>query len=152
MQRLCKSNELTLLQTKEEQSFLFSPFFRPRKHCEKTLVSQELVKIASCADDAGHQCLATEPKHFKGKGFMKRSKLFHAKGLYSVIFTPRPKINHVADSFLMTDDTCSVVRGHSSITSSKRWVGGVRKWQFLMIYSTVNHQRGGWVGLKKSKT
>ena len=44
------------------------------------------------------------------------------------------------------------IRGHSSITSSKRWVGGVRKWQFLMIYSTVNHQRGGWVGLKKSKT
>ena len=33
------------------------------------------------------------------------------------------------------------VRGHSSITSSKRWVGGVRKWQFLMIYSTVNHQK-----------
>ena len=32
------------------------------------------------------------------------------------------------------------------------WVGGVRKWQFLMIYSTVNHQRGGRVGLKKSKT
>ena len=36
--------------------------------------------------------------------------------------------------------------------SLKRWVGGVRKWQFLMIYSTVNHQRDGWVGLKKSKT
>ena len=33
---------------------------------------------------------------------------------------------------------------HSSITSSKRWVSKVRKWQFLMIYSTVNHQRGGW--------
>jgi hypothetical protein len=31
-------------------------------------------------------------------------------------------------------------------------VGGVRKWQFLMIYSTVNHQRVEWVGLKKSKT
>ena len=30
------------------------------------------------------------------------------------------------------------LRDHSSITSSKRWVGGVRKWQFLMIYSTVN--------------
>ena len=43
-------------------------------------------------------------------------------------------------------------RGHSSITSSKRWVGGVRKWQFLMIYSTVNHQRVVWVGLKKPKT
>ena len=45
-------------------------------------------------------------------------------------------------------DTVALVRDHSSITSSKRWVGGVRKWQFLMIYSTVNHQRGGWVGLK----
>ena len=45
-----------------------------------------------------------------------------------------------------------LVRDHSSITSSKRWVGGVRKWQFLMIFSTVNYQRGGWVGLKKSKT
>ena len=44
------------------------------------------------------------------------------------------------------------VRDHSSITSSKRLVGGVRKWQFLMIYSTLNHQRDGWVGLKKSKT
>ena len=36
------------------------------------------------------------------------------------------------------------IRDHSSITSSKRWEGGVRKWQFLMIYSAVNHQRGGW--------
>ena len=45
-----------------------------------------------------------------------------------------------------------LVGDHSSITSSKRWVGGVRKWQFLMIYSTVNHQRSEWVGLKKSKT
>ena len=44
------------------------------------------------------------------------------------------------------------LRDHSSITSSKRWVGGVRKWQFLMIYSTVNHQRSGWVGPKMSKT
>ena len=44
------------------------------------------------------------------------------------------------------------IRDQPSITSSKRWVGGVRKWQFLMIYSTVNHQRVGWVGLKKSKT
>ena len=46
----------------------------------------------------------------------------------------------------------NVHRDHPSITSSKRWVDGVRKWQFLMIYSTVSHQRGGWVGLKKSKT
>ena len=44
------------------------------------------------------------------------------------------------------------IRDHSSITPAKKWVGGVRKWQFLMIYSTVNHQRGGRVGLKKSKT
>ena len=36
-----------------------------------------------------------------------------------------------------------MLRDHSSITSSKRWVGRVRKWQFLMIYRTVNHQRGG---------
>ena len=44
------------------------------------------------------------------------------------------------------------LRDHSNITLSKRWVGGVRKWQFLKIYSTVNHQRSGWVGLKKQKT
>ena len=54
---------------------------------------------------------------------------------------------HHAKSFKMRH-----VRDHSSITSSKRWVGGVRKWQFLMIYSTANHQRGEWVDLKKSKT
>ena len=30
-------------------------------------------------------------------------------------------------------------------------MGGVKKWKFSMIYSTVNHQRVGWVGLKKSK-
>ena len=41
------------------------------------------------------------------------------------------------------------LRGHSSITSSKSWVVGVRKWQFLMIYITANHQRCGLVGLKK---
>ena len=49
-------------------------------------------------------------------------------------------------------DLRNPIRDHSSITSSKRWVGGVRKWQFVMIYCTVNHQRVGWVGLKKSKT
>jgi hypothetical protein len=48
------------------------------------------------------------------------------------------------------DGKCSIsIRDHSSITSSKMWVGGVRKWQFLMIYITVNHQRGGrWWALK----
>ena len=45
----------------------------------------------------------------------------------------------------------SWLRDHSIITSSKRWVGGVKKWQFLMIYSTVNHQTVGWVGLKDQK-
>ena len=30
-------------------------------------------------------------------------------------------------------------------------VGGVRKWQFLLIYSTIYADVGGWVGLKKQK-
>ena len=46
----------------------------------------------------------------------------------------------------------SALRDHSSITSAKRWVGGVRKWQFLLIYSTIYADVGGWVGLKKPKT
>ena len=54
--------------------------------------------------------------------------------------------------FLVRGYNLIQLRGNSSITSSKRWVGGVRKWQFLMIYSTVNHDRGGGGGLKKSKT
>ena len=45
-----------------------------------------------------------------------------------------------------------LVRDHSSITSAKRWVGGVRKWHFLLIYSTIYADLGGWVGLKKTKT
>ena len=44
------------------------------------------------------------------------------------------------------------VRDHSSITSAKRWVDGVRKWQFLLIYSTIYDDVGGWVSLKKPKT
>ena len=32
---------------------------------------------------------------------------------------------------------------HSSITSAKRWVGGVRKWEFLLIYSTIYADEGG---------
>ena len=50
--------------------------------------------------------------------------------------------------FASADFDCSTtkkstfsLRDHSSITSSKRWVGGVRKWQFVTIYSTVNHQK-----------
>ena len=41
---------------------------------------------------------------------------------------------------------------HSSITSAKRWVGGVRKWQFLLIYSTIHADVGGCVGQKNPKT
>ena len=39
-----------------------------------------------------------------------------------------------------------------SITSAKRWVGGVKKWQVLLIYSTIYADVGGWVGIKKPKT
>ena len=28
--------------------------------------------------------------------------------------------------------------------SAKRWVGGVRKWHFLLIYSTIYADVGGW--------
>jgi hypothetical protein len=31
-------------------------------------------------------------------------------------------------------------------------VGGVRKWQFFLIYSTIYAVVGGWVDLKKPKT
>ena len=38
-----------------------------------------------------------------------------------------------------------VVLNHSSITSAKKWVGGVRKYkQFLLIYSTIYADVGGW--------
>jgi hypothetical protein len=40
------------------------------------------------------------------------------------------------------------IRDHSSITSSNRWVGGVRKWQFLMIYSTLQSLTGKYRGLQ----
>ena len=43
-------------------------------------------------------------------------------------------------------------RDHSSITSAKRWVGGVRKRQFLLIYSTIYADVSAWVGgPKKAK-
>ena len=41
----------------------------------------------------------------------------------------------------------TTIRDHS-----KRWVGGVRKCQSLLIYSTIHADVGGWVGLKKPKT
>ena len=37
-------------------------------------------------------------------------------------------------------------------SSNSSLVSGVRKRHFLMIYSTLNHQRVGWLGLKKSRT
>ena len=76
--------------------------------------------------------------------------------MYSMTQWGQKKIEVAFDGFQLyfcevavTED---VLRDHSNITTAKRWVGGVRKWQFLMIYNTVNHQRRGWVGLKKSKT
>ena len=48
-------------------------------------------------------------------------------------------------------DNVIEVWDHSSITSAKRWVGGVRKWQFLLIYSAIYADVVGWVGLKKPK-
>ena len=48
---------------------------------------------------------------------------------------------------ILTAQCSAFIRDHSTITSSKRWMGGVRKWQFLMIYSTVNHQI--YLNLKK---
>ena len=63
----------------------------------------------------------------------------------------KKSIVNLAETILL-QRAIRLVRDHSSITSSKRWVGGVRKWQFLIIYNTVNHQRVGWVGLKKSRT
>ena len=38
-----------------------------------------------------------------------------------------------------------VFRDHSSITSAKRWVGWAIKWQFLLIYTTIYVDVGGWV-------
>ena len=52
----------------------------------------------------------------------------------------------------LKDKNSMYVRERTSITSAKRWVGGVRKWQFLLIYSTKNADVGGWVGLKKPKS
>ena len=36
------------------------------------------------------------------------------------------------------------------ITSAKRWVGS-EKWQFLLIFSTIYADVGGWVGPEKAK-
>ena len=50
-------------------------------------------------------------------------------------------------------------RDHSNITSAKKWVGGVRKLQFLQIYSsihavysTIYTNVGGQMGLKNMLT
>ena len=44
------------------------------------------------------------------------------------------------------------MRDHSSFTSAKKLVGGVRKWHFLLIYSTIYPDTGECLGLKKPKT
>ena len=54
--------------------------------------------------------------------------------------------------FLKKKSSLNHLRDHSSIRSAKKWVVGVRKWQFLLIYSTIYADVGGWVGLKKPKT
>ena len=46
----------------------------------------------------------------------------------------------------------SCCKNQPSITSAKKWAGGDRKWQFLLIYSTIYADVGGWVGLKKPKS
>ena len=46
---------------------------------------------------------------------------------------------------LFLADSSWYIRDHSSTTSAKRWVGGVIKWQFLLIYSTIYADVGGWV-------
>ena len=42
--------------------------------------------------------------------------------------------------------------GTIQVLHQQNWVGGVRKWQFLLIYSTTYADVGEWVGLKKPKT
>ena len=59
--------------------------------------------------------------------------------------------NHAKVSMTSIERFLKSLRDHSSITPSMRWVGGVRKWQFLIIYSTINHQRCGWVAQKNQK-
>ena len=65
------------------------------------------------------------------------------KQIFLFSFEPKTEQNYFFD-------ICP--RDHSSITSAERWVGRVRKWQFLLIYSTIYADVGGWVGLKKPKT
>ena len=43
-----------------------------------------------------------------------------------------------------------MIGDHPYITSAKRWVGWVRKVQFLLIYSTIYAEVGRCVGPKKA--
>ena len=81
----------------------------------------------------------------------------------SIIFGLQKAKSQTQNKHLRTSWTCKashyfflflkyVIRSHLSITSAKRWVGWVRKWQYLLIYSTIYADVGGWVGLKKPKT
>ena len=76
-----------------------------------------------------------------------------------------PKLNRVAENnatwgqflfevaFEYQSNQSSFYLGTIQVLCHQRggWVGS-ENWQFLMIYSTVNHQRVRWVGLNKSKT
>ena len=61
------------------------------------------------------------------------------------------KKKHIYDNSQSTANFSKTYRDHSSIKSAKKWVGGVRKWQFLQIYSTIYADVGEWVGLKCQK-
>ena len=74
---------------------------------------------------------------------IKAKKIAKAqRSLKHLICEPCPALDITTINLETSFDVISErVRDHSSITSSKRWVGGVRIWQFLIIYSTVNHGR-----------
>ena len=50
----------------------------------------------------------------------------------------------------MTKSHIIAIKGSIKYYISKE-MGRVRKWQFLLIYSTIYADVGGWVGLKKPK-
>jgi hypothetical protein len=81
-------------------------------------------------------------------------KLFYQRKTLIMILLQFQTVLHPYNCVLLRRESKGIepIRDRSSITSAKRWVGGVRKWQFLLIYSTIYADVGGWVGLKKPKT
>ena len=69
---------------------------------------------------------------FEGMSDMSSSHTKPTSRMYEVILivVPLEKFN--------------ILGGRSSITSAKRWMGGVRKRQFLLIYSTIYADVGEW--------